>query len=188
MIHRRRQAFAMLGRNVMFRPLIFSTVTAAALAASAPALAQAVQVGVLECAGGQSVGYVIGSSTALNCVFRPSTGRGGGGYIATVNRVGLDVGVTTTSGVSWLVFAPSRNLARGALAGHYAGVSANAAVGVGGGANVLAGGSNNTITLQPVSVQGQTGINLAATVTGLDLSPAAAPRTIRTKRVKKKTS
>ena len=134
----------------MLRPLIFSTVAAAALAASTPTFAQTIQVGVLECAGGPSVGYVIGSSAGLSCVFRP-TNRRAEGYVGQMNRLGLDVGYTAGTGLGWLVFAPSRNLAYGALAGHYGGVSANASLLVGGGANVLVGGLNNSITLQPFS-------------------------------------
>jgi Protein of unknown function (DUF992) len=172
----------------MFRPIIFSTVAAAALAASTPSFAETVQVGILECAGGPSVGYLIGSSAGLSCVFRPSTRRGAEGYVGSMNRLGLDVGYTAGTGLSWLVFAPSRNLASGALAGHYGGVSANASVGLGGGANVLVGGLNNSITLQPVSVQGQTGLNIAATVTGVDLQPLAPRRTVVVKKKKKSKS
>jgi hypothetical protein len=168
----------------MLRPLIFSTVAAAALAASTPTFAQTIQVGVLECAGGPSVGYVIGSSAGLNCVFRP-TNRRAEGYVGQMNRLGLDVGYTAGTGLGWLVFAPSRNLAYGALAGHYGGASANASVIVGGGANVLAGGFNNSITLQPVSLQGQTGLNVAATATGVDLQPVPRTRTVIVKKKKK---
>jgi hypothetical protein len=170
----------------MFRTITFSAVTAAALAASAPAFAETVQVGVLECAGGPSVGYLIGSSAGLNCVFHPSTRRGSEGYVGSMGRLGLDIGYTAGTGLGWLVFAPSRNLARGALAGHYAGVSANASLGIGGGANVLVGGLNNSITLQPVSVQGQTGINLAATVTGVDLQAVGRTRAVVVKKKKSK--
>lgn len=169
----------------MLRPLIFSTVAAAALAASTPSFAETVQVGVLECAGGPSVGFLIGSSAGLSCVFRPSTRRGAEGYTGSMNRLGLDVGYTAGTGLGWLVFAPSRNLASGALAGHYGGVSANASVVVGGGANVLAGGLNNSITLQPVSLQGQTGLNVAATATGVDLQAVPRTRTVILKKKKK---
>jgi len=169
----------------MLRTMTFSAVTAAALAAATPSLAETVQVGLLECAGGPSVGYLIGSSAGLNCVFRPSTRRGAEGYAGSMNRFGLDVGYTAGTGLGWLVFAPSRNLSRGALAGSYGGVSANAAVGVGGGANVLVGGLNNSITLQPVSVQGQTGINVAATVTGVELRSVGRAATVVKKSKKK---
>lgn len=156
----------------MFRSLAFISVSLAALSTSAFAQS-GIKAGVLQCGGGASVGYVIGSQAALDCVFRPSSGKGSEKYSATVSRVGLDVGWTNAQAVEWLVFAPSKSLAKGGLAGRYGGVSANAAVGVGGGANVLAGGSNNTITLQPVSVQGQTGLNLAAGVSGMELRAAA---------------
>jgi hypothetical protein len=169
----------------MFRTMTFSAVTVAALAAATPSFAASVQVGLLECAGGPSVGYLIGSSAGLNCVFRASTRRGSEGYAGSMNRFGLDVGYTAGTGLGWLVFAPSRNLASGALAGHYGGVSANAALGVGGGANVLVGGLNNSITLQPVSVQGQTGVNVAATVTGVELRAAGRTATVVKKSKKK---
>ena len=171
----------------MFRPLIFSTVAAAALAASTPSFAETVQVGVLECAGGPSVGFVIGSSAGLSCVFRPSTRRYAEGYVGSMNRFGLDVGYTAGTGLGWLVFAPSRNLASGALAGHYGGVSANASLIIGGGANALVGGLNNSITLQPFSLQGQTGINVAATATGVDLQAVRTTRAVVVKKKKSKT-
>jgi hypothetical protein len=172
----------------MFRSLTFSAVAAAALAASAPAVAQSVQVGILECAGGPSVGYLIGSSAGLDCIFRPSTSRRAEGYYGDMNRLGVDIGYTAGTGLGWLVFAPSRNLSRGALAGYYGGVSANAAVGVGGGANVLVGGLNNSITLQPLSVQGQTGLNVAATVTNVELRPGRDVAVRKVNRSKKKKS
>jgi hypothetical protein len=157
----------------MLRSLTFAAAAAASLAASTPASAQAVQVGILECGGGPTIGWIVVSSAPLNCVFRPGTGRGAEGYTAVVNRVGLDAGVTSWTGLTWLVFAPSASLARGSLAGVYGGTSANASLIVGGGVNVLLGGSNRTITLQPVSVQGQWGVNVAATVTNVELIPTA---------------
>lgn len=169
----------------MFRSLTISIVSVAALATSTSAFAQSgVKVGVLQCGGGASVGYLIGSSAALNCVFRG--GKGSEAYAATINRVGLDIGFTNNSAVEWLVFAPSKSLAKGGLAGRYGGVSANAALGIGGGANALAGGSNNSITLQPVSVQGQTGLNIAAGVSNLELR--AAGKTAKAAKGSKKKS
>src|SRR5262245_19613191 len=117
----------------MFRTLTFSTVVAATLAAASPALAR-VQLGVLHCAGGSSVGYLIGSWTDLSCFFTPSNRRGSDAYVGGMSRVGVDVGVTAGSGIGWLVFAPSANVGSGALAGDYGGVSANASVVWGGGA------------------------------------------------------
>jgi Protein of unknown function (DUF992) len=83
----------------------------------------------------------------------------------------LDVGVTDKTGLTWTVFAPTGKLDPAALAGNYAGVAAGAAVGVGAGANVLIGGSNNTISLQPLSVQGETGLNAAAAIASVELYP-----------------
>ena len=53
---------------------------------------------------------------------------------------------------------------RGALEGDYAGATASATVGVGLGANVLIGGLDKSIALQPLSVSGNTGLNIAAGV------------------------
>ena len=93
-------------------------------------------------------------------------------YTATIRRVGVDIALPANVAVAWGVFAPTSNLGPGDLAGTYAGASASATAVVGVGANALVGGSNNTIALQPVSVQGQTGLSVAAGVAGLDLRPA----------------
>jgi hypothetical protein len=139
-----------------------------------PAAAQSrVEVGVLECRG-HSTSFIIGSVTDLNCVMRHS-GGGSEPYQATIRRVGVDIGINVETAVAWAVFAPTRAVGPGDLAGNYAGVSANATAGVGVGANALLGGSNNTIALQPVSVQAQTGLSIAAGVSGMELR-AAAPR------------
>jgi hypothetical protein len=127
-----------------------------------------VQVGVLECRGSGSISFVIGSVHEFACIFSP-----GGGpvvpYHGIVRKVGLDLGVTEGSVLGWAVFAPTRDIGPGDLAGNYGGVTAGAAVGVGGNANVLVGGSNSSIALQPLSLQGQTGLNLAVGVAALEL-------------------
>jgi hypothetical protein len=92
-------------------------------------------------------------------------------YTGSITKFGLDLGATAGGEMVWSVYAPT-NRRFGALAGHYGGASAEATVGAGVGANVLVGGSSHTVTLQPVSVQGQTGLNVAAGVAGLDLRPA----------------
>lgn len=159
-----RRAFAILS---------FASFAAAALfALSVPADAQQgrVQAGVIECRGGPHVGLVVGSMTNLGCVFR-ANGRPDDLYIATVTKVGLDLGITDQTAVSWVVFAPTVQLGPGDLSGNYAGVDASAAVGVGLGANALVGGSANSFALQPLSVQGQTGLSVAAGVQSLQLRP-----------------
>ena len=90
-------------------------------------------------------------------------------YHATLRRAGVDIGFNQQVVVAWAVFAPTRGVARGDLAGNYGGAAASATVGVGVGANALIGGSNNTIALQPLSVQAQTGLSVAAGVAGLEL-------------------
>ena len=129
-----------------------------------------VRAGVLQCQGGQNVGFVVGSVTSLECVFQ-SEGRRPEPYIATVRRYGLDIGFTDQTRFSWAVNAPTGRIGRGDLAGNYGGVGANAAVGVGGGGNFLVGGPQNSYALQPLSVQGQTGLNVAAGVADLELQP-----------------
>ena len=158
-----------------------STFTLATLALLAP-LASAnaappVRAGILQCQGGQNVGFVVGSVTSFECVFR-SEGRRPEPYIATVRRIGLDLGVTEQTRFSWAVNAPNSRLGRGELAGTYGGVGANASIGVGGGGNFLVGGPANTYVLQPISLQGQTGLNVAAGIAGIELEPflGYAPR------------
>ena len=149
-----------------------STLTIATLAALAPiASANAlppVRAGILQCQGGQNVGFVVGSVTSLECVFQ-SDGRRPEPYVATVRRIGVDLGFTQQTQFTWAVNAPNSRLGRGELAGNYGGVGANASVGIGGGGNFLVGGPQNSYALQPVSVQGQTGLNVAAGIAGLEL-------------------
>ena len=144
---------------------------ALALAASlGPAGAQSgVQAGVLECRGSGSIGFVIGSVHEFTCIFSSAGGGPIVPYHGIVRKIGLDLGVTEGSALGWAVFAPTRDIGPGDLAGTYAGVSAGAAVGIGGNANVLVGGSNSSISLQPLSLQGQTGLNLAVGVAALEL-------------------
>jgi hypothetical protein len=130
-----------------------------------------VRAGILQCEGGQNVGYVVGSTTSLQCVFQ-SEGRRPEPYIATVRRLGLDLGITDQTKLSWSVNAPTSRVGYGDLAGNYGGVGANASVGIGGGGNFLVGGQANAYALQPISLQGQTGLNVAAGVASIELEPA----------------
>jgi Protein of unknown function (DUF992) len=137
------------------------------------------RAGILECRGGQNVGYIVGSSASLECVFQ-SEGRRPEPYIATVRRFGLDLGVTDQTRLTWAVNAPAGQVARGELAGNYGGVGANASVGIGFGGNFLVGGPDNAYALQPISVQGQTGLNVTAGVASIELEPVQfAPRGYR---------
>lgn len=147
-------------------------IAAAALAgslASAQAM-PAMRAGILECRGGQNVGFVVGSVASLECVFQ-SPGHRPEAYVATVRRIGLDLGVTAQTQFTWAVNAPTTRLGYGELAGSYGGVGANASIGIGGGGNFLVGGPRNAYALQPISLQGQTGLNVAAGIAGIDLEP-----------------
>lgn len=126
--------------------------------------------GTLTCRGSGTVGLVLGSRQSLSCVLERGNAGVVANYSATITRVGLDIGVTGRNVMVWTVLASSDNPPASALAGRYKGVSANASVGVGAGANALIGGNRNSIVLQPLSVQAQTGVNIAAGVAGLRLT------------------
>jgi len=147
-----------------------SLLVASIAAATAQQPIQRVQVGILECRGGASIGFVVGSVTNLGCVLRVE-GAPEDRYIATIRKVGLDLGITQESALAWSVYAPVARLGPGDLAGDYAGAQGSASIGVGAGGNALIGGSNNTIALQPLSLQGQVGLNIAAGLESLELRP-----------------
>ncbi len=127
-----------------------------------------VKVGTLRCNVSAGLGLVITSSRDMNCTFRPSRGPTEA-YRGTVRRFGLDIGATTRGVLVWGVVAETRRPARGALAGEYVGATAEATAGVGLGVNALVGGSDQTYSLQPISVEGQLGLNLAAGVAQMTL-------------------
>lgn len=128
-----------------------------------------VQVGVLSCNVAPGIGFIIASQKQLTCWFqrngyRPET------YYGTISKLGLDIGITAGTRIEWLVFAATnRHYTPHALAGNYVGASAEATVGVGLGANWLVGGSDRSFALQPLSVQGQVGLNYSLAFTGLTL-------------------
>jgi hypothetical protein len=135
----------------------------------APAAAQGnVQVGTLTCNVSGGWGFVFGSSKAVRCTFARAGGRPEH-YAGSINKFGVDIGYTQGGVLVWGVFAPSGGLAPGALSGNYVGATGSATVGVGAGANVLIGGSNRTISLQPVSIEGNTGLNVAAGIGAISL-------------------
>jgi hypothetical protein len=106
----------------------------------------------------------------MNCIFHPVGGEPED-YTGSVTKLGIDIGITGATYIAWAVFAPGR-LDRGALEGSYSGASAEVSLGLGLGANVLIGGSRKSIALQPLSVQGQTGLNIAAGIARMDLEYA----------------
>ena len=163
------------------RTTCFSAIAAAVLMAAAPAQAN-VEVGGLTCRSPGGVGFVVGSTLNFQCVFVPSGGGPQHHYLGVVRRIGVDLGVTKDVSLGWAVFAPTGVVHPGDLAGNYGGVQGNASVGVGLGANALVGGSNNSIALQPVSGEAQTGLNVSAGLTDLELRSADRPVPVRARR------
>jgi len=157
-------------RSLILAGTAFTLLVASIAGTSAQQPMPRVQVGILECRGGASVGFIVGSVTNLGCVLRVD-GMPEDRYIATIRKVGLDLGITQESALAWGVYAPVARLGPGDLAGNYAGAQGSATFGVGVGGNVLVGGSDNSIALQPLSLQGQVGINVAAGLESLELRP-----------------
>jgi hypothetical protein len=143
-------------RSIIFAGLVVTMLVARFGGAQAQQPMPRVQIGILECRGGASIGFIVGSVTNLGCVLR-AEGLPEDRYVATIRKVGLDLGITEESALAWGVYAP---VAQGSVS-----------IGVGVGGNVLVGGSANSIALQPLSVQGQVGLNVAAGLESLELRP-----------------
>ena len=126
------------------------------------------KVGVLHCDVERGWGFVLGSSKALDCTFSPLQGEIEH-YTGTISKFGLDVGYTRGGVLIWDVVAPTVGAKTGALQGGYAGATASASIGVGAGAHVLVGGFHKSIALQPLSIEGSPGLNVAAGVGELTL-------------------
>ena len=155
----------------MFRTACSAAAVAAATFAfvlTGPADAQRsrIQVGKLDCSLSSSIGLLVTSSRNISCYFKPENGPQEA-YAGTMTRYGLDIGVTSGGTMSWVVFADTDRYT-GMLTGTYAGATAELTIAAGLGANVLVGGSRS-IALQPISVQQQTGLNIAAGVSALEL-------------------
>lgn len=134
--------------------------------AAIPAKAD-VKVGTLSCDVAPGVGFIIGSQKKVSCTFYGTNGSVSE-YVGTIGKLGVDVGFTSATRIMWAVVAPGTNVGN-SLAGTYTGVNAEATLGVGVGANALIGGMHKSVNLQPVSIQGQAGLNVAAAVSSLTL-------------------
>lgn len=146
------------------KSMLKAGLAAIALMAFAPAAQAAddgVNVGTLRCQVDGGWGHVIASNRDMHCTFNPVDGRDEH-YTGELSRYGIDVGYTSDATLVWAVFAPTSDMRAGGLEGDYGGVSAQATVGLGLGANVLIGGFDRSVALQPLSVEGNTGLALAA--------------------------
>ena len=133
------------------------------------AQAHDVRAGVMTCDVDSGFGFVVGSSRDLHCTFLPTTGNPEH-YAGSISKFGVDIGYVQNAVIVWDVVAPTVALAPGSLTGAYGGATATVMLGVGVGANVLVGGSQNTISLQPVSIEGGTGLNLAGGFASINLT------------------
>ena len=132
------------------------------------AAAQQIRAGVLTCDVSAGIGLIIGSQKDVSCTFAPNRPGRREDYDGSITKFGLDLGITGGGVMVWAVFTDTL-AGPGFLAGDYVGASGEASIGAGLGANVLIGGSNRTVALQPVSVSGQIGLNLAFGVAALQL-------------------
>ncbi|HKD69848.1 MAG TPA: DUF992 domain-containing protein [Candidatus Binataceae bacterium] len=153
-------------RNIIIAA--FLSLAVLAPAAHADEQKATVRAGYLTCHVSSGWGFVFGSSRSMKCSYAMQPGYTEY-YTGSVNKFGADIGYLSSAVMVWAVLAPTNNLGQGALAGHYAGATASAAVGVGAGANVLVGGFKNSIALQPITIEGQNGLNVAAGVAELSL-------------------
>ena len=150
-----------------------AAVVAAALAmvvGPADAQPRQIQVGTLTCSMSASVGLIVGSQKNVSCVLKGQPGEPEEAYSGTMTTIGLDIGVTSGGVIIWAVFSDTNRYA-GMLAGTYTGATAEVSIAAGLGANVLVGGSKRTVALQPLSVQGQIGLDVAAGIGQLQLHP-----------------
>jgi len=157
------------------KKLVLAATLLAALPGGASAAQEGVEMGLLDCAIEGGTGFIFGSTKDLSCVFTPANQSfASESYFGAVSKYGLDIGVTGQTLMQWLVLAPTANIyAPGMLAGDYIGASAEATAGIGAGANLLVGGSGGGFILQPLSVQTQTGVNLAIGVSRFQLRSTA---------------
>jgi hypothetical protein len=128
-----------------------------------------VRVGLMSCDMDSGFGYVLGSSRDLHCTFMPAAGAPEH-YAGTISKFGVDIGYVQNAVIVWTVVAPTVALPPGSLTGTYGGATGSVTVGVGVGANVLVGGSSETISLQPVSIEGGTGLNVAGGFASMSLT------------------
>ncbi|HLY77785.1 MAG TPA: DUF992 domain-containing protein [Caulobacteraceae bacterium] len=151
------------------KKLLMCAAALAVLGATAPAQARdgGVKVGTLSCHQAGGWGMIVGSTRRVQCAF--DNGYRVEHYAGSITRIGMDVGYQRSGTLVWSVIAPHVDMSRGALAGHYGGITAGASVGVGLGANALVGGLDRSFALQPVSVEGTTGLHAAAGVGGMTL-------------------
>jgi hypothetical protein len=163
-----------MSTKLVARLAVFVSLFALFFTAAMPARAS--EAGLLTCRSPQTTSYFMWSSQSYDCWFQSAVGGGSQHYSAVINRAGAEAGWSSNVTLLWAVFALSSKVGPGTLEGGYVGASAGAAVGIGARGNALVGGLPNSITLQPLSVEGEAGLNVRATVTSLWLQSASERR------------
>jgi hypothetical protein len=146
----------------------FAAILAITLVGAGAASAQSAKVGALQCHISGGTGMILMENQALDCVFKDSAGQTSH-YIGRMTNVGVNIGISGPGRLVWAVLAATNNVTPGALAGDYVGAAGSVAVGAGAGGAILVGGSNKTISLQPISVSAETGLNLSAGLGNISL-------------------
>ena len=139
---------------------------------TADAAKSGVKAGVLKCQVESGWGFVFGSTRDIQCLYTPEAGTRADRYKGTIKDFGINIGYLESGVMIWIVVAPTNDVGAGALAGSYGGVSAEVAVLFGLGAKILVGGFEDSIALQPVSIQGSVGMNIALGIASLELKAA----------------
>lgn len=165
------QRFFQFASCLALTGILAGSATSILVSDTAQAQTANIRVGTLTCKGKGRVGMILGSNETLDCTYAPMGNLPKRALIGTVTTVGLDVGVKGESIMIWGVLGSTSSMPSDALRGSFVGAAADASLGLGAGAKVLIGGNNKSIVLQPLSVQGQTGVNFAIGVTGLQLDP-----------------
>jgi hypothetical protein len=161
---------ALIKKEELMKNTLITIISVAALTfgAGSASAAGGVKLGLLKCHADRGIGWIVGSSKDVDCVFSPAGGGHDEYYTGSIGKLGLDIGITQETMLGWVVFAPGK-LKSGSLKGSYTGAGVEATAGLGLGANVLVGGFRKSVNLQPISLQAQTGLNVAAGVSSLHL-------------------
>ena len=131
------------------------------------------KAGMLSCHVDSGFGFVFGSSRSLACTYTSARDGRVQHYTGDISKFGVDMGYLQSGVIVWAVLAPTTDLGAGALSGGYVGVTAGASAGAGAAGNVLTGGSTHTLSLQPISIEGDTGLNVAAGIAAITLKYAS---------------
>jgi hypothetical protein len=150
----------------------FSAAALTAVIAGTAYAQSGVKVGTLSCDVSAGVGLFLFQKQGMLCTFKADAGGPPDNYTGQIAEYGVALGGVAAGHLIWGVIAADSGVPKGALAGTFAGVGAQASAGVGVGANVLIGGTGRAFSLQPLSVEGQTGVNIAGGITTVTLTPA----------------